>query len=1665
MLNKRQNVNGMTYTGPINGKCDENYQCLCTDYNYYNCQLFNKTYCPLTDECVSSCHDNCSNGANHTAEYSWVCMLDTDGDYLADIEDCDGDPPCIGTNMTNNDTDGDSYLDGRENAPTNKDMGYDPDTEKPVPRIVPWNTTERRDPTVVEKPFNISDCPPHTQWGSILGGDFACALPGMKCPTCTSSTPENLDGCCAGLWHNDERVETWYTVKCNDTDKCSVVPVPEAPGPPVPGVTTLTSGLPTIVDGPRNPDVELCNGTVIINNTATGFPLRITVYGTGYKFINPGQLLEIQVEAGRWYQYISTNDTSMKGFVKGLACGSSTHAYYLEFSSPNITGKPLQCFDGQCLTEPPPKLIYPDYATDYTVGYCNYGEPGETDDENWFNVDVPNNALGRGVVDPEGNCGTQKFVHNGYWYRAVDELKPHDVCCNGRECRGNGNRYTCQIPHRNYQCRQPRETYPNNFSLEVEQWRNYPGRANDSVWDVMNGGAGPYVSNRYVGQIDTACAQRYETRWNFLRDRRRLYEEAKAAAVISATTLEEKNETLVNATRAVQRAEKQWVDIANEEYLPAIQGVDADCQCVAARDLCKNNTNTTGYGAFYFTPIPTNRNMSNYTDLRMGAAWTTRYTPTGQPENCRCRNGIAAEYSKCREARNAGQDGDVCSSCNPGYILSEPGDMFNNDVCVYARLYNFTLQLHTGSNEDPAYICPRGLVRVGETCQPRDCEAGPPSGTGNWSYRVQCPSDYVPAGKAYINCSETERSEWSCAQRCSCADRQDAAGCSCVDFPNETITEPPCHCRMTSINLTGAAPTLDVYTQNCANVANRTCPDEFRREAIPCEHNIPCMFGNLVRGTGTPLNMSTCTCQCYDGFTGDACDTIEHEDCTTYTPCQNGGVGFRDIDGCACNCTPAVGYDGNYCHLDINECENTPCLNGGICHNTEGSYRCECPRGYFGNDCETRACTRDNCGANKVCVGSETDPNHCVDDCPLGLQGVNCTQDIDECSDNTHRCQENSECENRDMTKTNIPYRCICNTMQTVITDDENHVACECKDGWSALQTKMPSLPGATEFTTVSVDRKCSTWVGICRTNPSVCDCGACIDRTGPTYSGQTTDISPYYECDPPNDQCHDQSDDSDGESHVDGECNPACQNGGICQSDNTCDCDGTGYDGQNCTNDINECKLPWIMSIMDENGFIPLSEKPYGYKLMKQQSRPINYTKGRPPDIKFSLNQNTGEDYAKKCAEECAGGADTLGFIVGRPQTSIHGYCVCTVLNNASVVAWDNEFDNFDFYDLKAFVFPTCGDDSCMNVNGSFYCQCSSSHTFDCRVRTFNDDRWYDGQPNLPLETPGDYCQNNEWDHTGCLCEDINCYMRSYKLKRCQMCQNGTYVGRSHDPSCIFKPSNKTELVAAIFDWDRSNQGARAYYGDIGEWNVSLITDMAELFKDKTNIDSVDLSAWDVSKVTDMASMFEGADRFDGNLSGWHVHAVTDMSSMFKNAGQFSGTGLETWHDYVGSVTSATDMFFNTSAFVNISVVARWSVHALQNASQMFYNSGVDGQCHRSCQDNSWYSTTTLSIFSTSNCHSASACWSQSCSPNPCYNNGQCSNLTGSIVCACQYGFVGTLCQQAEGNCSIYKSGQNCSQLKIDYVNSGCQNSTCNNIQCVRYQNQYNCANCSNTS
>lgn len=64
-----------------------------------------------------------------------------------------------------------------------------------------------------------------------------------------------------------------------------------------------------------------------------------------------------------------------------------------------------------------------------------------------------------------------------------------------------------------------------------------------------------------------------------------------------------------------------------------------------------------------------------------------------------------------------------------------------------------------------------------------------------------------------------------------------------------------------------------------------------------------------------------------------------------------------------------------------------------------------------------------------------------------------------------------------------------------------------------------------------------------------------------------------------------------------------------------------------------------------------------------------------------------------------------------------------------------------------------------------------------------------------------------------------------------------------------------------------------------MNDWNVSLVTDFSELFKDDVSFNEP-IGRWNVSSSNSFAYMFSGAAAFNQPLGGWNTHNVTNFVS-----------------------------------------------------------------------------------------------------------------------------------------------------------------------------------------
>ncbi|XP_012935927.1 uncharacterized protein LOC101854936, partial [Aplysia californica] len=280
------------------------------------------------------------------------------------------------------------------------------------------------------------------------------------------------------------------------------------------------------------------------------------------------------------------------------------------------------------------------------------------------------------------------------------------------------------------------------------------------------------------------------------------------------------------------------------------------------------------------------------------------------------------------------------------------------------------------------------------------------------------------------------------------------------------------------------------------------------------------------------------SCACKPAYSGDNCDTPVYgcasQPCTSGQTCDNLDPD-EDPDNerrYKCGACPKGYVASNAVCVDINECSNLThpvCPEHSTCTNAVGNFSCSCDKGY-----------RKDIGAVFKC------------------------NDIDECAEGTHDCQQ--DCDNTDGSfscsclngnilqddgrtcKQNSSIEAICNAQgcsDDCTLDEDQKAVCSCPKGYK-LSNKTHC---------VDID-ECNTENKFCKQKCANSDGGfSCSCYTGYKLQADQTSCSacqhPYY-----------------GE-----DCKSICDcNGhGTCDSVRGCIC-SDGWKGESCSQDVNEC-------------------------------------------------------------------------------------------------------------------------------------------------------------------------------------------------------------------------------------------------------------------------------------------------------------------------------------------------------------------------------------------------------------------------------------------------------------------------------------------------------------
>ncbi|XP_053955149.1 cubilin homolog [Anastrepha ludens] len=279
--------------------------------------------------------------------------------------------------------------------------------------------------------------------------------------------------------------------------------------------------------------------------------------------------------------------------------------------------------------------------------------------------------------------------------------------------------------------------------------------------------------------------------------------------------------------------------------------------------------------------------------------------------SCSCRNGFYGSHCRMRKA-----------------ICEEEG---NRELCVHGTCVH--------ANNDAGYTC--------------ICDQG-------WTK-----NQVVPEAACNIDINECDEATKPCHSECinlpgsfkcnPCPTGYTGNGIFCSDIDECATNNGGCSTqpKVSCINTEGS--------YHCGS-----CPTGWEGDGKICESTAPesCESKNICYFKAKCDYISnTVVCSCPPdmyghGFGVDGCSVLPSaHPCTNHT-CQNNATCEMLGRGTRCICTR--GFMGPTCD-QADACHSKPCLNGGTCTLlTSNKYRCACPRGTTGSNCEI---VRDICGS------------------------------------------------------------------------------------------------------------------------------------------------------------------------------------------------------------------------------------------------------------------------------------------------------------------------------------------------------------------------------------------------------------------------------------------------------------------------------------------------------------------------------------------------------------------------------------------------------------------------------------------------------------------------------------------------------------------------------
>ena len=288
-------------------------------------------------------------------------------------------------------------------------------------------------------------------------------------------------------------------------------------------------------------------------------------------------------------------------------------------------------------------------------------------------------------------------------------------------------------------------------------------------------------------------------------------------------------------------------------------------------------------------------------------------------------------------------------------------------------------------------------------------------------------------------------------------------------------------CSLTSIGDGSCDPDCDRKLCNFDGLDCGGCDSESHFNI--CDENADCIVTNK--------SLPFVQCQCKSGFYGDGFSCVKRGNCFNGSEiCSQNGRCLDSNGTFECYCNPGWVGNGIFCE-NMDECEEHShnCSIYANCVDLPGTYKCTCLAGWTGNgytctDINECMLSRHSCCQNEDCVNTkgnysctcksgwrkkENSTSSASERCHL-LTSPLCV-DVDECADEIHNCSTYEGQANAVCTNTNGSFQCscvqgwqgdgfycddvdecvngsVCDTNQ-VCRNFAGNYSCSCKDGWT----------------------------------------------------------------------------------------------------------------------------------------------------------------------------------------------------------------------------------------------------------------------------------------------------------------------------------------------------------------------------------------------------------------------------------------------------------------------------------------------------------------------------------------------------------------------------------------------------------------------------------------